>query len=86
MTSDLPESSARSSRSGTLIRCLRVLSDHLYKSFTALILYGFFTPLGFLLRLFGRDVLRLRQDPNLASYWIDRRPPGPEPSSMSNLY
>jgi hypothetical protein len=42
-----------------------------------------FAPLGLLLRLLGRDLLRLKRDPAAATYWIARDPPGPAPGSMS---
>jgi hypothetical protein len=42
-------------------------------------------PMGFLLRLFGKDPLKLKPE-NRSSYWIARNPPGPTPSTMSNQY
>ena len=86
MTSGSNNSTRNQRRSGFLIRFLQRLADLLYKFFVALLLYGFFTPFALLLHLFRRDALRLRLDPDAESYWIDRRPPGPQPSSMSNLY
>ena len=53
---------------------------------TGLLLYTAVTPTGLLLRLFGKDLLRLRRDPNATSYWIERRPPGPTPESMRNQF
>jgi hypothetical protein len=44
------------------------------------------TPLGWLMRAFGKDPLRLRRDPTAASYWIRREPPGPPPESMKNQF
>ena len=44
------------------------------------------SPIGLLLRLFNKDVLRLRCDSAAASYWIERRPPGPEPKTMSDQF
>ncbi|HEV8678686.1 MAG TPA: hypothetical protein VGQ90_04870 [Stellaceae bacterium] len=46
----------------------------------------FFTavvPIGLVMRVFGRDKLRLRRDAGAASYWIGRDPPGPAPGSMT---
>ena len=80
------DSTRKQLRSGFLARLLQQLSDLLYKFFVALLLYGFFTPFALVLRFIRRDALRLRLNPDAESYWIDRRPPGPEPSSMSNLY
>ena len=44
------------------------------------------TPIGFVMRLFGKDFLRLRMDRRAPSYWIDRQPPGPPPQSMKNQF
>lgn len=47
-----------------------------------LLFYLVVTPVGALRRLFVRDPMRLRIDPQALSYWRERRPPGPEPESM----
>ena len=47
-----------------------------------LLFYLTVTPTGLLMRLFGKDPLRLRFDPEAKSYWIERRPPGPAPETM----
>ena len=44
------------------------------------------TPIGVMLRLFGKDVLSLRRRADLPSYWIVRDPPGPEPGTMTNQF
>ena len=44
------------------------------------------TPLALILRLLGKDPLRLRFDPAASSYWLRRQPPGPAPESMSNQF
>ncbi len=44
------------------------------------------TPTGLLLRLFGKDILSLRLDPEADSYWIVRDPPGPGPESLKNQF
>jgi hypothetical protein len=44
------------------------------------------TPIGMIMRLAGKDFLRLRFDGAAASYWIDRDPPGPSPDGMRNQY
>lgn len=44
------------------------------------------TPIGLILRLSGKDLLRLRLDPQAPSYWIERRPPGPKPETMRQQY
>lgn len=38
----------------------------------AVIFYGVFVPLGVLMRLFGRDALRLRIDKGAETYWVRR--------------
>lgn len=43
------------------------------------------TPIGMLMRLFGKDPLRLRGDPG-ESYWIVRDPPGPPGESMRDQF
>ncbi len=52
----------------------------------AALFYLVFTPCGLLMRLMGKDPLRLRFDPRAASYWIERTPPGPPPESMTNQF
>ena len=44
------------------------------------------TPTGLLMRLFGKDPLRLRFDPAADSYWIKRDPPGPAADSLNNQF
>jgi len=43
------------------------------------------TPTGALMRLLGKDTLRLRRDEG-GSYWIQRDPPGPKPDSLNNQF
>ena len=51
-----------------------------------LLFYLTVTPTGLLMRLFGKDPLRLRLDPEAKSYWIERRPPGPAPETMRQQF
>jgi hypothetical protein len=51
-----------------------------------LLFYVAVVPVGLLMRVLGKDPLRLRRDPDAASYWIDRTPPGPTPDSMKNQF
>jgi hypothetical protein len=44
------------------------------------------TPIGLVMRLSGKDFLRLRLDREAKSYWIDRAPPGPPPQTMKNQF
>ena len=43
-------------------------------------------PIGLLLRISGKDHLRLRWQPEETSYWISRVPPGPRHGSMSKQF
>jgi len=52
----------------------------------AIMFYAVFTPLGWTLRWLGRDLLRLKLDPRLESYWLERRPPGPAPDTLKNQF
>jgi Saxitoxin biosynthesis operon protein SxtJ len=44
------------------------------------------TPIAILMRLRGKDPLHRKFDPDAASYWIERRPPGPAPDTMKNQF
>jgi hypothetical protein len=48
--------------------------------------YGVLTPIGVVMRLTGKDPLRLKLDSSARSYWIPRKPPGPPPDSMTNQF
>lgn len=48
--------------------------------------FGVMTPLGVLMRLTGKDPLRLKLDRDAKSYWIPREPPGPPPQSLTNQF
>jgi Saxitoxin biosynthesis operon protein SxtJ len=52
----------------------------------AVLFYVTVTPIALLMRMLGKDPLRLRRDPDAASYWIHRTPPGPTPDSMKNQF
>jgi hypothetical protein len=43
-------------------------------------------PFGLAMRLMGKDLLSLKLEKGIASYWIRRSPPGPSPESMKNQY
>lgn len=43
-------------------------------------------PIGLLMRLLGKDPLRLCFDPDAESYWIKRDPPGPDRDSLNNQF
>jgi len=44
------------------------------------------TPTGWILRLLKKDLLRLRFEPDLPTYWNSRQPPGPPPETMINQF
>jgi predicted membrane metal-binding protein len=44
------------------------------------------TPFALVMRLTGKDLLRLKHDPEAESYWILREPPGPSPETIKNQY
>lgn len=62
----------------------------LYKVMNPLIMGLLFfvtiTPIGLVMRMGGKDFLRMRMDKDAKSYWIDRTPPGPPPQSMKNQF
>lgn len=43
-------------------------------------------PFGVVARLVGKDFLHLRFEPDAKTYWVERRPPGPEPETMRNQF
>ena len=51
-----------------------------------LLFYTTVTPIGLIIRLAGKDPLRLALDRSAESYWIERRPPGPAPDSMIHQF
>lgn len=62
----------------------------LHKVMTPLIMglmfFGAFMPTGLIMRALGKDILRLKFDPQAQSYWIERHPPGPAPESLRNQF
>ena|SRR5215216_239523 len=44
------------------------------------------TPLGALMRFFGKDPLRLQGQSGAGSYWIVRQPPGPPGDTMKDQF
>jgi hypothetical protein len=51
-----------------------------------ILFYGVLAPIGLLMRIAGKDPLRLKRDAAAATYWIRRVPPGPPPDSMTNQF
>ena len=64
-----------------LNRTWMAFADLLHRLFSpvalGLLYFGLFTPTGYAMRVFGRDVLKRRFDPSARSYWVERSPPGP---------
>ena len=52
----------------------------------AIIYYGTVVPMGLILKARGKDLLRLKRDPQAESYWIPRDPPGPARGSMTKQF
>ncbi len=50
-----------------------------------LLFYGAVTPVAFVLRAMGKDILRLSRSDE-KSYWIERTPPGPAKNSMGQQF
>lgn len=53
---------------------------------TGALFYLIFTPAGIVMRLLGKDPLRIAYDPKVPSYWRQRQPPGPPPEEMANQF
>jgi hypothetical protein len=51
-----------------------------------IVYFGIVTPIGLVMRLAGKDPLRLRREPGAGTYWMPRHPPGPPPNSMTNQF
>ena len=66
------------------------VGDLLHKITTPIIMgllfFGALTPMAALMRLRGKDSLRLKRDTKCASYWIERKPPGPAPDSLNQAF
>jgi hypothetical protein len=45
-----------------------------------------FVPIALVMRVMGRDPLKRRYDADAATYWVDRRPPGPPPDSFKQQF
>ncbi|MFB6421423.1 MULTISPECIES: SxtJ family membrane protein [Bradyrhizobium] len=50
-----------------------------------IIYFGLLVPIAFVARLLGRDELHLKRRP-VASYWINRNPPGPTAQSFTHQF
>ena len=52
----------------------------------AVMFFGVFTPMGWVMRRFGWDAMRRSYDATAKSYWIRRDPAGPADDSYRNLF
>ena len=44
------------------------------------------TPTALIMRCMGKDLLHRKLDRDAESYWIERRPPGPDPDTMKQQF
>jgi len=54
--------------------------------FLGVVFYLCITPIGFLMRLTGKDPMRRIFEPEAKSYWIVRAPAGPSPETFKNQF
>jgi hypothetical protein len=50
------------------------------------IYFGLITPMALLARLLGKDFLRLKGDPEAATYWLPRQDPRPSPERLRDQF
>ena len=79
----LQEQRHDNSSGGMSMKALRSLGRLLGMPVLWIMFYGIVTPLAVIMRLCGKDILRLNRDEHAASYWILREQPGPRPDSMT---
>jgi hypothetical protein len=48
--------------------------------------YGVFTPVGFVMRMAGRDIMKRRFERGAKTYWVARDPPGPAADSFRDQF
>ena len=53
---------------------------------TATLFYLVVTPVGVLMRFLGKDILQLRFNSRVDTYWTERMPPGPPSETMSRQF
>ena len=51
-----------------------------------LLFFVVFTPMGFIIRLAGKDLLKLKRDATAPSYWSPRQDSGGPEASMKNQF
>jgi len=50
------------------------------------IFYAVFTPVGFVMRMAGRDAMKRKFEPKAPTYWMERNPPGPPVDSFRDQF
>jgi hypothetical protein len=66
---------------------LGLLLFHVVNPVVMFLLYALaIVPVGAVMRLMRKDPLRLRFEPEAASYWLTREPPGPAPETMKDQF
>lgn len=65
------------------IKIGEVIGGFISKVIMVILFYGMFTPVAFVLRLLGKDLLRKKLDKNSSSYWIKR---DTQPGSLKNQF
>jgi hypothetical protein len=64
-----------------------MLLSRIVNPLVMLVIYAIaIVPFGIAARLFGKDLLKLKTDPNAKSYWVEREPPGPAPESIEQQF
>ena len=73
-----------------LNRAWMKLGESLHRVVSPLVLgivfYGLFTPIGFVMRLAGRDIMKRRFEPVATTYWVERDPWGPADDSFGEQF
>jgi Saxitoxin biosynthesis operon protein SxtJ len=64
----------------------RALHKVMSPTVMGLIFFACVTPTGWIMRLRGKDLLTLKRDPALKSYWIDRQASPIDAQSMKNQF
>lgn len=59
-----------------------LLNKFVNQAVMGIIYFGLLVPIAFVMRTSGKRFLKLDREPEAASYWIERTPPGPEPISI----
>ena len=67
------------------MKLARLLSRIVNPVVMAVLFFVLLTPMSMLLRVFGKDPLRLKPD-GRSTYWVPRNPPGPGPGTMKNQF